>query len=150
MIDIKNAGADVCIDALVKHLFGGVVQNPDALSDKGDVWFWRHPKDGMLRGEPYQYKTGPWDHQWRKWNPLESIEDAWEVLEAVAREYDIQLAVRPYSVVISTGGYRVGIYRYLEELDYETGNTAPRVISWAAYKVVTKIAPPIVIPPYEG
>lgn len=71
------------LDALVAtKILGGFVASPDAMADKGEVWFWLHPKDGVLIGEPYKVGVMKrWDHQWRQFKPSADIADAWLVVE---------------------------------------------------------------------
>jgi hypothetical protein len=75
------------IDVLVaERVMGGFVADPDELVETGEVWYWVHPKDGVLRGEPYQYATRAiWDHQWHAWNPSTDIAAVWQVVEALNR-----------------------------------------------------------------
>lgn len=76
------------LDQLIaERVMGGFVSDPDALSDTGEVWYWLHPKDGVLRGEPYQYKVNPvWDHQWARWEPSTDIAAAWVVVEKMKEQ----------------------------------------------------------------
>ena len=71
------------LDALVaEKVMGGYVANPDAMADTGDVWYWLHPKDGVLCGMPYKVGTMKrWDHQWHRWKPSTDIAAAWQVVD---------------------------------------------------------------------
>lgn len=73
------------MDALVaEKVMGGFVSEPDAMSSKGEIWYWLHPQDGVLVGEPY--KVGvmkKWDHQWRAWKPSTDIGAAWQVVDYI-------------------------------------------------------------------
>lgn len=61
--------------------------NPEEWSEKSETWFWVHPRDGVLIGEPYHanalHDEEPpmYSHSWRKFEPSTSIVDAWKVLE---------------------------------------------------------------------
>lgn len=85
MSEEMKAEYDVGIDLAMAALLGKIVEHPDDTTDVGEVWFWQHPKDGVLRGEPY--KVGAmtfWDHQWYRWRPSASVADAWVIVDSRA------------------------------------------------------------------
>lgn len=88
---IKNIESGRELDALVaEKVMGGFVPgDPEEWSVREDVWFWLHPRSGVLIGEPYwANKTHPEDekmfsHGWRKFEPSTNIADAWLVVMAM-------------------------------------------------------------------
>jgi hypothetical protein len=82
---MKEAGRE--LDALVaEKVMGGFVDDPDAGAGTGEVWFWVHPQDGVLRGEPYLMSEDDdpepyWSHSWHRWKPSTNIAAAWQVVD---------------------------------------------------------------------
>ena len=82
--EILNMPAGREMDALIAERVWGIVSNPHTLSDSQEVWFWVHPKDGVLIGEPFDIggsaeRTERYAHQWERFCPSTDIADAWEV-----------------------------------------------------------------------
>jgi hypothetical protein len=125
------------LDALVaEKVMGGFVNDPDAMADVGEVWYWLHPKDGVLCGMPY--KVGimkKWDHQWDAWKPSTDIAAAWQVAENLnKRQWRVEIA---YTV---KSGVDVEVTKW-ENDSYggefaEWGGTAPHAICLAALKAL--------------
>ena len=78
--ELYNLPAGRELDLLVAtHVMGNIVKYPDELSLKEEVWFWEHPKYGVLIGTPYtsDLMNGQYAHSWRKFSPSTDIRDAW-------------------------------------------------------------------------
>ena len=83
--EILNMPAGREMDALIAERVWGIVSNPHTLSDSQEVWFWVHPKDGVLIGEPFDIgasaeRTERYAHQWERFCPSTDIADAWKVV----------------------------------------------------------------------
>ena len=127
------------LDALVaEKVMGGYVVNPDAMANVGEIWYWLHPKDGVLCGMPYKVgKMKKWDHQWHRWKPSTDIAAAWQVVEHMRANVPDYRALRMESVPL---GYTVAFYSHKNRLDrigaFVAAETAPCAICLAALKAV--------------
>ena len=124
------------LDALVaEKVMGGYVVNPDAMANVGEIWYWLHPKDGVLCGMPYKVgKMKQWDHQWHRWKPSIDISAAWQVVEKMRADgwiYEITEHLNDPAIQCAMFANRSG-----GDEQWSAANTAPLAICLAALKAV--------------
>ena len=83
--EVLNMPAGREMDALIAEKIWGFVENPNNTASVSNVWFWVHPKDGVLIGIPFDIggkieNTEIYDHQWERFCPSTDIADAWKVV----------------------------------------------------------------------
>lgn len=88
------------LDAMiVEHFLGGYVQgDPEDWSVLEEVWFWKHPRDGVLIGEPYWVNTTEekrlyklYSHSWRKFEPSTNIAQTFYAVQRLNTKYRLEL-----------------------------------------------------------
>lgn len=109
--DTMPAGREM--DALVaERVMGGFVSDPDAWANTSEVWYWRHPRSGVLRGLPWLTPCDDdgkawYDHSWKDWKPSANIADAWHVLERMRSQIGTDVWDRFIAASIITFDYKV-------------------------------------------
>lgn len=130
------------LDALVaEKVMGGYVDNPDAMADKGEIWYWLHPKDGVLCGMPYKVGVMKrWDHQWHKWKPSTDIAAAWQVVERFKRPLWVVTIYQAMDGVVAVSIRKWENETVLGEegpLGDATSKSAPHAICLAALRAIS-------------
>lgn len=79
------------MDIKAAECLKGFCREPDDWSIDNSIWFWVHPRDGVLIGEAYSVSRNKYGHQFKRFKPSENIEQAmlldkdylWKSIESV-------------------------------------------------------------------
>jgi hypothetical protein len=142
---IIDMSEDDFIIALATKVMGyKLVDEPDNSSRKKQIWIWKHPRTGWIKGEPYNLRKGLFSHSWHNWKPTKDIAQAWHVVERMERQgwsYNIYRHIDTDGNDNPVASFGRGKYDgydqiYQHEFSYDSKNPADAICKAALYTLL--------------